>query len=243
MENHPDNLSNIGATCLRKMGASSSRQDAAADPVPSSSAANLAELREARAERDRHRSIASLALQEAALLREEHEQLALYVPVGAACVAAASAAVTFLAVRRRQANVLAEAKQMIVDLKSRNASELSKAQRFAAEPLAKSLVPSLDNLDAMCDADASEGALLTRTALHAALREHGIEPVAPEVGGTFDPMRHEAMYTQPTEPGGPKAGEVASVFRPGYVLHGERVLRAAQVGVAAEAEAQPGEEK
>ena len=39
------------------------------------------------------------------------------------------------------------------------------------------------------------------------------------------------MLTVPVEEGA--AGNVESVLRPGYALHGERILRAAQVGVGA----------
>ena len=111
------------------MGASASSPSApapAAQPSrrlgrSSEAAALSAALDDARAEAGRHRSIATLALQEAAALREEHEQVRLWAPVGAAVVAAFAAATTFVAVRRRQAAVLAEASQMVVDLRTRGA--------------------------------------------------------------------------------------------------------------------------
>ena len=84
-------------------------------------------------------------------------------------------------------------------------------------------------------AAAAEGARLTKQALHDALRQHGIEPVAPAVGVTFDVATMEAMLTVPVEQP-EQVGTVATLLRPGWLMHGERVLRAAQVGVGAAAE-------
>ena len=64
----------------------------------------------------------------------------------------------------------------------------------------------------------------------AALQAQSIERVEPEEGTAFDPHVHEAMFTVKAEDGA-DANVISSVFRPGYVLHGERILRAAQVGV------------
>ena len=69
-------------------------------------------------------------------------------------------------------------------------------------------------------------------ALHDALRANGIEVVAPALGDKFDVAAMEAVHVVPIEKGRP-SGLVESILRPGYVLHGERVLRAAQVGVGA----------
>ena len=80
------------------------------------------------------------------------------------------------------------------------------------------------------DAALDEGAQLTRSSLMAALQAQSIERVEPEEGTAFDPHVHEAMFTVEAEDGA-DANVISSVFRPGYVLHGERILRAAQVGV------------
>ena len=57
----------------------------------------------------------------------------------------------------------------------------------------------------------------------------GIEPVIPEVGDTFDPQVHQAMFEAPVP--GTKAGDIIQVMATGFVLH-ERLLRPAQVGVS-----------
>ena len=79
----------------------------------------------------------------------------------------------------------------------------------------------------------AEGTRLTRSTLLAALREHGVEPLSPAVGETFDPDLMEAMFAVPVADGA-ATGKVESVLRPGYLMH-ERVLRAAQVGVGTKA--------
>ena len=50
------------------------------------------------------------------------------------------------------------------------------------------------------------------------------------VGDVFDVAHMEAMLTVPVA-GTP--GNVETVLRPGYILQGDRILRAAQVGVGA----------
>lgn len=140
--------------------------------------------------------------------------------------------------RRSQAATLAHVSQEMVDLRRRGASELAKAERFAAFKLAKDLVPALDAMDALV-ADAApgsataEGANLTRRTLRDALASHGVSRVEPAIGEPFDVAVMEAMLTVPSaDPA--TTGTVQTVLRPGYVLHGgERVLRAAQVGVGA----------
>lgn len=60
-------------------------------------------------------------------------------------------------------------------------------------------------------------------------QENGLEKVATEIGGEFDPNVHNAMFEVPTAD--VAAGRVAAVIKHGYVLNG-RVIRAAGVGVA-----------
>jgi molecular chaperone GrpE len=54
-------------------------------------------------------------------------------------------------------------------------------------------------------------------------------PVAPEVGDTFDPQLHQAMFEAPVP--GTKAGDIIQVMAEGFMLH-DRLLRPAQVGVS-----------
>lgn len=128
----------------------------------------------------------------------------------------------------------------MVDLRRRGAAELANSQRFGGEALARSLVPALDamdSLEAASSGDDTEGARLTRAALLDALRQHKIERIAPELGDKFEVDTMEAMLTVPVAETD-RVGTVATLMRPGYVMHGERVLRAAQVGVGMAASGQ-----
>ena len=159
---------------------------------------------------------------------------------------AASAVATFClgglvagaVVARQNRSALALLSSEMVDLRRRGAFELAKAERFGSAKLARSLIPSLDAMDAACEhatPTEAEGTRLTRSTLHAALHEHGVEIVKPEMGEAFDPDVHEAMFMVPVDDAA-AAGTIQSIFRPGYSLHGERLLRAAQVGVGAKSD-------
>lgn len=60
-------------------------------------------------------------------------------------------------------------------------------------------------------------------------KDNGLEKVETEVGGSFDPNLHNAMFEVPTAD--MQAGRIAAVMKQGYVLNG-RVIRASDVGVA-----------
>ena len=74
-----------------------------------------------------------------------------------------------------------------------------------------------------------EGVELTMRELLSVFKKHGIEVIAPEVGDTFDPQHHQAMFEAPVP--GTKAGEIIQVAAEGFMLH-DRLLRPAQVGVS-----------
>lgn len=69
-----------------------------------------------------------------------------------------------------------------------------------------------------------EGLKLTEAELLKVLKNNGVVRI--EVGDTFDPSLHEALF----EVEGDKPGTVAVVSRQGYLLH-DRTLRPARVGV------------
>ena len=209
------------------------------------------QLRKARTDAARYKRIAedSLAdvdavVDEMERQRQEFKTYGLIAVVGTALVGSVVGGAAAAAVLRRQhVSVLARLSQETVDLRRRSASELAKAERFGSERLAKSMIPALDAMDALCEAAEeaagagvdSEGSRLTRASWHSALQSNGIECIRPEIGDKFDVASMEAMFPVPVEPG--STGKVEAVLRPGYVLHGERVLRAAQVGVGTEADA------
>lgn len=202
-----------------------------------------------------------LAMHEIDKQREELLWWGTAAAVGSAVVASAGCGLVASMTMRRNAAALAHLSQELVDVRRRGAAELAKAERFGGERLAKSLLPALDAIDAMCDrqtqrreavaagdagatasvesaaADDEEGCRLTASLLHDALRKNGIDKVAPAVGDAFSVDTMEAMMTVPAGDAGLSAGLVASVLRPGYVMHGgERCLRPAQVGVASKDE-------
>ena len=73
-----------------------------------------------------------------------------------------------------------------------------------------------------------EGVGATQRDLIAALQRNGVKPIAPE-GEKFDPNFHEAIYEVPGT--GQHSGTIIEVVEIGYMI-GDRLLRAAKVGVA-----------
>mmetsp|Transcript_70569 Transcript_70569/g.166412 ORF Transcript_70569/g.166412 Transcript_70569/m.166412 type:complete len:133 (+) Transcript_70569:340-738(+) len=67
--------------------------------------------------------------------------------------------------------------------------------------------------------------------LHKVFESHGITKSVPEKE-EFDPNVHEALFQAPAPAGSEvSSGQIMQVIKPGYFLN-DRVLRAAQVGVA-----------
>lgn len=81
-----------------------------------------------------------------------------------------------------------------------------------------------DSLKAMI-----EGVEMTERLLTAAFERNGIREITPKPGERFDPNHHEAMFEVPGT--GQPAGTVVHVLEAGYRI-GDRLLRAARVGVA-----------
>ncbi len=77
-----------------------------------------------------------------------------------------------------------------------------------------------------------EGIQLIERSLQALMESEGVVPIEAD-GKPFDPWEHEALYSVQSLDNA--AGTVVSVIRQGYKLHG-KVLRAAQVTVAQDAE-------
>jgi len=180
------------------------------------------------------------AAEEANNLRSERNTLGV---IATAAVTVATAAVMM---HRRNARALVALQSTLQRAQNAAANELHMAKRFAAEPLARSLITVADNMEALhasarslADASPSsqstliaslmEGASLTDASLQNALASHHVKRVCPACGDAFDPNQMEAMY--PVREPKAKPGTVHTILRAGYLLHGERVLRAAQVGV------------
>jgi molecular chaperone GrpE len=114
--------------------------------------------------------------------------------------------------------------------------ERSDDARYSAAPLARDLLPAVDNLDRALEAatgatsaeDLVEGVRLVAKQLHGVLEGHAIQPI-PTENEPFDPNLHEAL-TQIPSPVHPPMTIVQEVER-GYTLH-DRVLRPAKVVVS-----------
>lgn len=113
------------------------------------------------------------------------------------------------------------------------------AEQYGSTRLARDLLPVFDNLKRALDsatdetrAQASaliEGVDLTLRELTNVMTKHGMTPISPAAGDTFDPQLHQAMFEAPVP--GTKAGQIIQVMTDGFMLH-DRLLRPAQVGVS-----------
>jgi molecular chaperone GrpE len=113
------------------------------------------------------------------------------------------------------------------------------AEMYGGSRLARDLLPVYDNLQRALNAIPEEsratstalieGVELTLRELTNVMTKHGVTPISPAVGDTFDPQLHQAMFEAPLP--GTKAGQIIQVMTEGFLLH-DRLLRPAQVGVS-----------
>lgn len=113
------------------------------------------------------------------------------------------------------------------------------AEQYGSTRLARDLLPVFDNLKRALEAANDElraqagplleGVELTLRELTNVMTKHGVTPISPAVGDTFDPQMHQAMFEAPVP--GTKAGQIIQVMADGFLLH-DRLLRPAQVGVS-----------
>jgi len=125
------------------------------------------------------------------------------------------------------------------NMRKRSERDRREAEQYGGSKLARDLLPVYDNLVRALEAVPEEqketnsalleGVELTLRELVNIFKKHGIEPITPEVGETFDPQTHQAMFEAPVP--GTKAGEIIQVSASGFMLH-DRLLRPAQVGVS-----------
>jgi len=125
------------------------------------------------------------------------------------------------------------------NFRKRSERDRREAENYGGSKLARDMLPVYDNLKRALDAVTDElrgqagglieGVELTMRALLGIFEKHGISKITPEVGDTFDPQHHEAMFEAPVP--GTKAGQIIQVMGEGFMLH-DRLLRPAQVGVS-----------
>src|SRR5262245_4721000 len=117
--------------------------------------------------------------------------------------------------------------------------DLQEEKRFALTPLARDLLPALDNLDRALEAakkagdngPLTQGVAMVQTQLLDLLKRNGIARIDAQ-GQPFDPNRHQAVMQQPTAEYPPNT--VVQTLEQGFMIH-DRVLRPARVVVAAPA--------
>lgn len=123
--------------------------------------------------------------------------------------------------------------------RKRGERDRREAEQYGGSKLARDMLPVFDNLkralefatDEQREASKAliEGVELTLRELRSVFAKHGITAITPEVGETFDPQLHQAMFEAPVPD--TKAGDIIQVMTEGFLLH-DRLLRPAQVGVS-----------
>lgn len=123
--------------------------------------------------------------------------------------------------------------------RKRSERDRREAEQYGGSKLSRDILPVFDNLKRAVEAATDEqreqskalieGVELTMREILSVFKKHGIEPIVPEVGDTFDPQLHQAMFEAPMP--GTKAGDIIQVMTEGFMLH-DRLLRPAQVGVS-----------
>lgn len=119
-----------------------------------------------------------------------------------------------------------------VNFKNRTNREKEQLRDFVSADMITALLPVLDDIEAARKAgDLTDGPFAAiATKLEETLTRQGLERLG-EVGAVFDPNVHEAVLQQPTDEVEPD--HVSMVLRSGFKI-GDRVVRAAQVAVAAQ---------
>ncbi len=122
----------------------------------------------------------------------------------------------------------------------RHERERGDRAKYAAESLARDLLPVLDDLDRALEhagddpgdggTSLAEGVVMVRSAMTEVLGRHGVERIETS-DQAFDPAEHEAVATVESDRHRP--GTVVEEHRAGYRVH-DRLLRPAMVVVAKE---------
>ena len=111
--------------------------------------------------------------------------------------------------------------------RKRAQAEAATGQRYAIERFAETLLPVMDSLEAALQSKDVSGVDITLKQLRGALDKASVREINPAPGERFDPHRHQAMATVPSEA---EPNTIAAVMQKGYLLH-DRVLRPALVTV------------
>ncbi len=125
------------------------------------------------------------------------------------------------------------------NLRKRAERDRRDAEVYGGTKLARDLLSVQDNLERALEnidddmrekhKSLTEGLELTLRELLSVFEKHKIVTVAPEIGDKFNPKLHQAMFEAPV-PNTTK-GSIIQVMASGFAI-GDRLLRAAQVGVS-----------
>lgn len=124
--------------------------------------------------------------------------------------------------------------------RKRSQREREEERRYAVLPLARDLLPSLDNLRRAMEAgeksgpdngELLQGLRMVAAQIEEVLGRHGVTPI-PALGLPFDPNLHEALQQVPSAEHPPMT--VILEYERGFKLH-DRVIRPAKVVVSAAA--------
>jgi len=138
-------------------------------------------------------------------------------------------------VRQELARMDDRHKRAVADLdnyRKRSAREVERRVGEERERLLRDWLDVVDSVDRALAINDDPGLRAVMDQMQTVLARHGAQRLEP-VGERFDPQQHEAIATHPTREAEP--GTVLEVARAGYRL-GDRMLRPAQVVVAAAAE-------
>jgi molecular chaperone GrpE len=132
-------------------------------------------------------------------------------------------------------DLLLRAKAETENVRRRGQEDVNKAHKFAVESFAESLVPVKDSLEAaLAQKDQTleslrEGVEITLKQLSGAFERNKLQEVAPAAGEKFDPHKHQAISSVPSEQ---PANTIVLTLQKGYLI-ADRVLRPALVTVSA----------
>src|SRR5581483_9279677 len=130
-------------------------------------------------------------------------------------------------------NLLKQTQADFENYQKRAARERDAERKYAVAPLARDLLPALDNLQRAMDAAKQvgesgplvQGVAATQAQVVQILGRHGITPIE-ALGKPFDPHLHEAVMQKPSAEHPP--GTVVQVLQGGFQIH-DRILRPASV--------------
>ncbi|MEZ5750556.1 MAG: nucleotide exchange factor GrpE [Paracoccaceae bacterium] len=145
----------------------------------------------------------------------------------------------FEAERAEMRDRLMRALADLENTRKRAEKDRREASLYGGTKLARDMLPVYDYLnralslvdDEMRDRAQGlvEGLELTLRELTNIFARHGVTRVTPQIGDSFDPHAHEAMFEAPVP--NFTAGQIIQVINEGFKLH-DHLLRPAQVGVS-----------